>query len=90
MEDIYINHLAVIAAAVSDFIIGALLYSPVLFYKGWMEANNFTEDDLKKVNPAVTYGFTFVLALIISYNLAFFLGDSQNDALWGLLAGLLA
>lgn len=90
MEDIYINHLAVFAAAVSDFFVGALWYSPILFYKGWMDANKFTEEDLKKGNPAVTFGFTFVLSLIISYNLAFFLGDAQTDALWGLQAGLLA
>ncbi len=90
MEDIYINHLAVFAAAVSDFFVGALWYSPILFYKGWMDANKFTEEDLKKGSPAVTFGFTFILSLIISYNLAFFLGDAQTDALWGLQAGLLA
>jgi len=37
-----------------------------------------------------TYGLTLVLALIMSYNLAFFLGDSETDWQWGLTAGFLA
>ena len=90
MENIYINHLAVIVAAISDFAVGALWYSPLLFYKSWMKENNFTEEILKKGNPAVTYSLTFIFALIISYNLAFFLGDSNTDTMWGLQAGILA
>lgn len=45
---------------------------------------------MKHVNPAKTYGVTFVLALIISYNLAFFLGDAKTDMAWGATAGFLA
>lgn len=91
MEEIYINHIAVVAAAVSDFIVGALWYSPVFFYKPWMSANGLTEEDVKnKANPAKTFPLTFLLALIISYNLAFFLGDASTDSMWGLQAGLLA
>ena len=36
------------------------------------------------------FGLTFLFSLIISYNLAFFLGDAQTDAWWGLAAGVLA
>lgn len=90
MEDLYINHLAVLVAALSDFVVGALWYSPLMFYKGWMSANNFKEEDLAGGNKAVTFGGTFVLALVISYNLAAFLGDSGTDLMWGVTAGLLA
>ena len=90
MENVYINHLAVIVAAVSDFVVGALWYSPILFYKAWMKENNLTEEILKKGKPAITYSLTFVFALIISYNLAFFLGDAKTDVMWGLTAGILA
>ena len=62
MDDMIINHWAVLVAAVSDFVVGALWYSPILFYKGWMKENNFSEEDLKKGNPAVTYTITFRLA----------------------------
>ena len=38
-----INYFAVLAAAVSTFVLGGLWYSPMLFGKAWMRANNFTE-----------------------------------------------
>ena len=90
MESIYINHLAVFVATIADFLIGGLWYSPLLFAAPWMKANGFTEDSLKKGQPAVIFGSTFVLSLVITYNLAFFLGDAQTDWVWGLTAGLLA
>ncbi|MBZ0264979.1 DUF1761 domain-containing protein [bacterium] len=90
MENMYINHWAVLVATVSDFLVGALWYSPLLFAKPWMAVNNFSEEDLKKGNMGVIFGLTFVLSLIISYNLAFFLGDDATTATWGLTAGLLA
>ncbi len=37
-----------------------------------------------------TYGITLILAFVMSYNLAFFLGDEKTDWLWGLTAGFLA
>ena len=76
MENMYINHLAVFVCAILSLVLGGLWYSPLLFYKGWKKENNFTDEDLKKVNPAITYSFTFVFALIMSYNMAFFLGDA--------------
>ncbi|MCF8414391.1 MAG: DUF1761 domain-containing protein [Melioribacteraceae bacterium] len=90
MEDMYINHFAVIVAAISDFAVGALWYSPLLFYKAWKDENKLTDEILKKINPAKTYGMTFIFSLIISYNLAFFLGDANTDTMWGLSAGILA
>lgn len=90
MQDVYVNHLAVWVAAVSDFFVGALWYSPLLFYKAWMNTNGFTEEKLKQGNQAIIFAGTFLLALIMSYNLAFFLGDAQTTTLWGLVAGLLA
>jgi len=89
MDQLHINHWAVLVCAVANLALGALWYSPLLFYKGWMRANNFTENDLKKTSPAITYGLTFIIALIISYNLAFFLGDAKTDMAWGATAGFL-
>ncbi len=89
MEDIYINHLAVAVCAIFNLVLGALWYSPVMFYKAWKKENNLTEEDLKKVNPVKTYGLTILFSLIMSYNLAFFLGDAKTDAAWGATAGFL-
>lgn len=89
MESIVINHAAVVACAVLNLVIGAVWYSPALFYEAWREENKLTEEELKRANPFVLYGVTFVFGLIMAYNLAFFLGDSKTDWQWGLTAGFL-
>ena len=35
------------------------------------------------------YAISFILALVMSYNMAFFLGDTQTNWIWGLTAGFL-
>jgi hypothetical protein len=66
-----VNWLAVIAAAISMFVIGGVWYS-VLFQKQWMAANGFTDADMKRGSPAVIFGIAFVLSLLMAANLAFF------------------
>ncbi|MFN7494475.1 MAG: DUF1761 domain-containing protein [Cyclobacteriaceae bacterium] len=90
MEQFYINHWAVMVCAIANLALGALWYSPLLFYKAWMKENKFTDEDIKKVNPAKTYSITLLISVIISYNLAFFLGDDKTDMVWGTTAGFLA
>jgi hydrogenase-4 membrane subunit HyfE len=90
MEQFQINHWAVLVCAVANLALGALWYSPILFYKAWMQENNFTEEDVKKVNPPKVYGLTLLISAIISYNLAFFLADEKTDMAWGTTAGFLA
>ena len=65
-----VNWFAVIAAAVSMFMIGGLWYS-VLFQKQWMAANGFTDADIKRGNVGVIFGVAFVLSLLMAANLAF-------------------
>lgn len=91
MENVSINHLAVFAAALSDFAVGALWYSPLLFVKVWMKETGITEEKMKTGNPLVKYGLTLIFSLVITYNLAFFLGSPEstlNDyLLYSALAG---
>jgi Protein of unknown function (DUF1761) len=89
MEQFHINHLAVIVCAIANLALGALWYSPVLFYNAWKKENNLTDEQLKKINPAKVYGLSFILSVIVSYNMAFFLGDSKTDMAWGTTAGFL-
>ncbi|MCB0374889.1 MAG: DUF1761 domain-containing protein, partial [Sinomicrobium sp.] len=67
----------------------ALWYSPALFYNAWKKENNLTDEQLKRSNPARTYGLAFLLAYLMAYNLAFFLGDANTTWQWGLTAGFL-
>ncbi len=90
MDPAMLNYPAIVVAAISAFVIGGLWYSPPLFGKGWMRANNFSDDDLKRGSPAMIYGVALVLTLIISFNLAMFLNDPSTTLVWGLTAGILA
>ena len=90
MENLTINHIAVFVCAIANLALGALWYSPALFYKAWSRETNLNEEQLARSNPAKTYGLAFLFSLIISYNLAFFLGDSNTTPAWGATAGFLA
>lgn len=87
MESVQINHLAVLVAALSTFLLGGLWWSPVLFEKAWKQENQFTDEMLKQGNMAKIFGLAFVFSLIMAYNLAFFLGDPEIKAGTGALYG---
>jgi hypothetical protein len=84
-----INYLAVVVAAFAAFMIGGLWYSPMLFQAAWMRANRFTDADVKGGGEARIFGWLFVLCLLMSANLAAFLGGPDTTASWGAAAGAL-
>lgn len=84
-----INHMAVFTAAIANLLLGAIWYSPLLFYNSWKKEDGFTDEQLKKISPAKVYGISFLLSVAISYNMAFFLGDDKADMYWGIIAGFL-
>lgn len=90
MENFYINHIAVFVCAVMSLVIGFLWWSPFLFQKPWQAEVGLSDDQLAKANPAKTFGLSFLLAWIVSYNLAFFLGAPGTTWQWGIAAALLA
>ena len=85
-----INYLAVIAAALSTFVIGGLWYSPLLFHQSWMRANGSSAADPKTGGEARIFGGAFVLSLIMAFNLAAFLAGPDTTIAWGATAGALA
>ena len=89
MENFYINHIAVLVCGVMSLAIGGLWWSPLLFQKSWQMETGLSDEQLAKFNPAKTFGLTLLLALLMSYNLAFFLGSPGTTWQWGLAAGLL-
>lgn len=85
-----LNIWAVLASALSTFLIGGLWYSPAVFGKAWMKENGFTEESMKNSNMAKIFGLAFFLSLIAAVNLAMFLGPETNvglGAFYGFLAG---
>lgn len=86
-----INLLAVFVAALSSFVIGAVWYSPILFAKVWMRENGFSEEDMKNANMGKIFGLSFLLALVMAFNLAAFLAEpAEPNLAWGMTAGALA
>lgn len=84
-----LNFLAILASALSSFLIGGLWYSGALFGKVWMRENGFTEESLKQANMAKIFGVSFFLSLIIAINMAMFIGP-EADLSFGLFAGFMA
>jgi len=88
-----VSWLAVLTASVLPFALGYFWYGP-LFGKPWLLATGLTTDRIKaEMNPARTYGVTFVLGVITAY--AFGLGLGANPGLWravgaGFAVGLVA
>lgn len=91
MDPSTINWLAVVAATLAFYALGALWYSPLLFVKAWMKELNITKDDAKKVNMAKIMSLTLILTFIMVTNLAFFLNDPKigvsQGAMYGFLTG---
>lgn len=84
-----INYLAVLAAAAATFLVGGLWYSPVMFQRAWMKANNLTEADLAGGGTGKIFGLAFVFAVVMSLNLAMFLNAPGTTVSWGATAGAL-
>ena len=83
-----INHLAVIAAAVSSFLLGGIWYGP-LFGKAWMQETGLSAETMAKGNQAKIYGLAFLWTLFMSYNLAMMLNDPSIGLNEGLMYGSL-
>jgi len=78
-----VNWIAVLAAAVSTFLIGGLWYSPLLFGRAWMGENGLTDAALRTGTGKI-FGLSFVFSLAMAANLAMFLADGKTTTAWGL------
>jgi hypothetical protein len=83
-----LNVWAILVAAISAFLVGGLWYS-VLFAGVWKRANGFA-DNHPPASPGKTFGISFVLSLVMAFNLAMFLNDPKTNMAWGATAGFLA
>lgn len=89
MDPSHVNWWAVLVAALCSFLVGGAWYSPVLFARPWMRANGLSEEELRKGPSARIFGGSFLLALVMAVNLAFFLGPDRTAA-FGAGAGFAA
>ena len=84
------NYLAILVATVSTFLLGGLWYSPALFGRAWMREVGLTDEKCKaQGGVGRIMGLSFLLELIMAFNLAAFLG-AKATLTFGLFAGAAA
>ena len=101
--DIAVNYLAVVAAAVIAYAIGAVWHSPVGFGKYWMRLMGLNSDSMRKmpltaaqamsIGFAVTLLVSYVFAMFMSLTYAFTVSTAMQLGFWlwlGFLAPTLA
>ena len=64
-----LNWMAVVAAAVSAFMLGGLWYGAI-FGKAWQQQLGLSDERIASGNTAFIFGGSFVLSLVISIGLA--------------------
>ncbi|HZR27671.1 MAG TPA: DUF1761 domain-containing protein [Terriglobales bacterium] len=84
-----LNIWAILAAAISAFLVGGLWYSPVVFGAAWKKANRFAAGEPPPASGKI-FAISFVLSLVMAFNLAMFLNDPKTNLAWGATAGFLA
>ena len=68
------NLWAVVAAALSAFVLGGLWYSPIAFGRAWQREVGLSAADVANGNMAMIFGLAFVLNLLAAFVFALFLG----------------
>ncbi len=88
MQDVEINYVAVIIAALVPMALGALWYSPALFARPWMRAVGRDEEERGGMGRG--YVLSVIAAVLSSYALARVERWAEVDDLWnGALVGML-
>jgi len=85
----HVNYLAVLAAALSSFLLGGLWYSPLLFGTRWQHAAGIAIKQ-EGGHPARVFGLSFVFALIAAFAYACLVpvpADALDAAVQGVLLG---
>ena len=89
-ESMHFNYLAILAAATSAFVLGGLWYSPAVFGRAWMQECGLTPEGLAKAGGmGRIFAFSFVIEVIMAFNLAAFIGPKASLG-FGLFAGAAA
>ncbi|WP_430400176.1 DUF1761 domain-containing protein [Flavobacterium sp.] len=62
-----INFYAILAAALSSFVVGFIWYNPKVFGTIWMKEIGMTDEKAKEGNMLKIFGLTFVFAFLLAF-----------------------
>lgn len=89
MASMHINYLSIFVAAIAQFAVSGLWYSPVLFAKPWTALAGISQGQMQKANMPFLFGTAFLGELVTCFVLANILGFSGSHTfLEGGLTGL--
>jgi len=63
-----INWLAIVVAGLIPMIMGMIFYGP-LFEKQWLSSLGKTKAEMEPNNPAITYGLSIVMAMLLAFSM---------------------
>ncbi|MBI1806806.1 MAG: DUF1761 domain-containing protein [Ignavibacteria bacterium] len=80
-----INYLAVLASAISNMIIGAMWYSPILFAKSWMNEMGMKAEDMEKTKAGAKKGYiiSMIGSLVAAFVMAALIARMDVQTLFG-------
>jgi hypothetical protein len=84
-----LDWLAIVAATIASFAIGAVWYSPLLFSKAWQRESGVTDEQARNANMAAIFAGAFALTFLAAAVFAMFLGPEPGLA-FGAGAGFAA
>lgn len=70
VPNLNLDYLAILVAGVVYFVMGGLVYSPLLFGRAWMRLGGHTEESIKQGNTALPYVVAFACALVNAFVIA--------------------
>ena len=65
-----VNYLVMLLAALVPLVMGAIWYNPKVLGTAWMKSTGLTEEQLKGANMAVIFILTYVVSLLICFQLS--------------------
>jgi len=91
MHHLFFNPWAILVAALAQWILGAIWFSPVLFAKPWAAMVGIQKGSAKKNAMIAGMITSFVGSLVLSFMLAhLILWSGATTAAWGALIGFIA
>jgi hypothetical protein len=74
-----VNWLSLILAALIPMVVGFIWYNPKVFGNAWMASIGMTEEKAKEANMALTFGLSFVMALLLAFFMLMFVNGPGQE-----------